>query len=221
MLFFILARRCVFRPTTCLWSLWPPRLFLNTLPLKLLARAACFTALAFLDVPLFRWRDNCFSLPHACLRRTVGRVVAWFLALVPYGSWQWCTSLAQSIGGSFRTVTLPPWCYLCLLCIPIIYCLAMCSAFCLATLSSCAVQLPAGVTKPLEPQINNREPHLSLELLPRLNTAFAWSAELCLVIFMRTTQGNIWGRYLWGNVCGKMGAIFGELLLLRHLQYAG
>lgn len=62
-----------------------------------------------------------------------------------------------------------------LLCILIIYCLAMCSAFCLATLSSCAVQLPTGVTKPLEPQINNGEPHLSLELLPRLNRAFAWS----------------------------------------------
>lgn len=145
---------------------------------QLLARAACFTALAFLDVlcaafsaAVLQSGQLLFPPPRAqlCLH-TVGRVVAWFLGLVPYGLWQWCTSLAQSIGG---TGALCACCLL--LCILIIYCLAMCSAFCLATLSSCAVQLPTGVTKPLEPQINNGEPHLSLELLPRLNRAFAWS----------------------------------------------
>lgn len=160
------------------------------------------------------------SPTHVCCALWEGLLLGfWLLSHTGHGSG--ARASRNPLGAAPEQGRCPPWCYLCLLCIPIIYCLAMCSAFCLATLSSCAVQLPAGVTKPLEPQINNREPHLSLELLPRLNTAFAWSAELCLVIFMRTTQGNIWGCYLWGNVCGKMGVIFGELLLLRHLQYAG
>lgn len=175
----------------------------NTLPLKLLARAACFTALAFLDVLFFR-QDNCFSPRVTASAAHRGKGCCLVCGSCPLRVMTVVHKPRAIHWGRTEMLPPPPWCYLCLLCIPIIYCLAMCSAFCLATLSSCAVQLPTGVTKPLEPQItNNREPHLSLELLPRLNKAFACSAELCLVIFMRATRGNIWGRYLWSHACGK------------------
>lgn len=60
---------------------------------------------------------------------------------------------------------------------------------------------------------------MSFELLPRLSKAFAYSTGL-FGGFDEATQGNIYEPLFKGHV-GRMCVIFGELLLLKLLHFAG